>query len=75
MDIPLISFARGSSVESFVGNLRGVAEDTKEYFGVLDDSTKSFSFFSSFESRNMELVEVIEYCVWDVIDLDYIINV
>jgi hypothetical protein len=75
LDIPLIAFARGSGVESFVGNLGGVGGDTNEYFGVLDDSTKSFSFFSSFESRNMELLELIDYCVWDVIDLDYIINV
>ncbi len=75
MDIPVISFARGSGVKSFIGNLGGVGGDTKESFGVLDDSTKSFSFFFSFESRNMELVELIDYCAWDVIDLDYITNV
>jgi hypothetical protein len=47
LDIPLISFAKGFGVESFVGNLGGVGGDAKEFFGVLDDSTNSFSLFSS----------------------------
>jgi hypothetical protein len=60
LDIPLISLAKGSGVESFVSNLGGVGGDAKESFQVPDDSTRSFSFFFSSESRNMELVEIID---------------
>jgi hypothetical protein len=49
-----------SGVESFVGNLGGVGGDAREAFEVPDDSIGSLSLFSSFESRNMELVELID---------------
>jgi hypothetical protein len=60
LDVPLIPFARGFGVESFVGNLGGVGGDAKESFEVPDDSTRSLSFFPSFESKNMELIELID---------------